>query len=230
MWRLLRRGVRKTPATTSSWKSYIGGQGSLLFVFLPLGVVFGLDQRIYRAASRQCRTRKAGRVPRGPKQGCSDRGAGRSELSSDHGPHANGGAPRRLGHHHHLRRISQGGQTRNRAHGHCCRRVVAMGSAELERPFEVDYCKWSRRTAGFTGRCPSLSLIGISRSWASAADDRVMSSASLSKAADHERRWSAPPKLTFPLFQAFPASPASPASPVPRSRSRPCAPSRCPAR
>jgi hypothetical protein len=34
---LLKRGARKTSASTSSWKSYIGGQGTLLFGFLLLG-------------------------------------------------------------------------------------------------------------------------------------------------------------------------------------------------
>jgi len=34
---ILKRGFRRTRATSSSWKSYIGGQGLLLFFFLVLG-------------------------------------------------------------------------------------------------------------------------------------------------------------------------------------------------
>ncbi len=34
---LLRKIVRKSPTSTASWKSYLGGQGSLLFGFLLLG-------------------------------------------------------------------------------------------------------------------------------------------------------------------------------------------------
>lgn len=39
LWWLLKRGARKTWASTSSWNSYIGGQGTLLFGFLLLGGV-----------------------------------------------------------------------------------------------------------------------------------------------------------------------------------------------
>lgn len=36
---ILKRGVHRTATSTSSWKSYIGGQGTLLFGFLAIGVV-----------------------------------------------------------------------------------------------------------------------------------------------------------------------------------------------